>query len=244
MSTAKTAILSEYIFGVGLRLSSRLEDLFETEIRPIIESAWTREDRIALQDGWQVIHTSRSDSHRYWEKGKVTLGKDRVVAMLLRQLRSFELVAVGRVEFLGERGPLQLIQPIRWDNLIVTWGSDTVTDDAAIMCDIHVANVDRLGQPQRRELDSLLYILGSQRVAEGTKSGKGGRPRQQTKEVEEWIDANLSRGGMPEKEAAAKFQALRHFAPQMEAGKMSEETIRKGIKAFYNPHARLPRPIK
>jgi hypothetical protein len=239
MTTAKPAILCEYIFSVGLRLSARLEDLFEIEVRPTIEAATTRQERIALQDGWQVMHFSRGGSHRYWEKGKVTLGRERVVAMLLRQLRSLDFVAVGQVEFLGEVGPLQLIMPVRWDNLIVTWGSDTATDDLAVIRGIHVARVDRLGEPQRRELDKLLYSLSKQRVAETTENIKeGGRPPRQREMVEAWIRAKqASAREMPEKEAVARSQALQHFASQIAAKKISEETIRKAIKAFYSSEA-------
>ena len=235
MTTAKTATLCEYIFSIGLRLSARLEELFEIEVRPTIEAAATPHERIALQDGWQVMHYSRGGSHRYWEKGKITLGEERVVTMLLRQLRSLDFIAVGQVEFLGEVGPLQLIMPVRWDNLIVTWGSDTATDDLAIIRRIHVARIDRLGEPQRRELDKLLYSLSRKRVAETMESKDGGRPPRQREMVEAWIEEKLANpSGMPEKQEAAKFQAVNHFAPQIMAGKISEETIRKGIKKFYD----------
>jgi hypothetical protein len=173
----KSAILSEYMFSVALRLSAQLEELFEIEVRPIIESAWTREERWALEDGWQTIRSTRDGSRRYFKKGRITLGKERVALMLLRQLRSLEFIAVGRVEILAETTPLQLIMPVRWDNLIVTWGSDTVTDDLAVIGGVHVARVDRPGEPQRRELDKLLYSVSSQRVAKTTESNNGaGRP--------------------------------------------------------------------
>jgi hypothetical protein len=235
-TSRKATVLTDYVLSVGLRLSLQLEEFFEIEVRPTIEAATTPRERIALQDGWQVIHSSRGDSRRYWEKGKITLGKERIVAMLSRRLRSLEFVAVGGTEILGEVGPLALIVPRRWESLILTWASDTVTDDLAVIRGIHVAKVDRLGESQRRDLDKLLYSLSSQTVAQTMENGKdGGRPPRQRQMVEAWIEKKLaSPSGMPEKQEAAKFQATNHFATQVIAGQISEETIRKAIKKFYD----------
>jgi hypothetical protein len=232
----KAAILTDYVFSVGLRLSLQLEELFEIEVRPIIEAATTPRERIALQDGWNAIISSRGGSRRYWEKGKITLGKERVISMLLRQLRSFEFIAVGGTETLGEVGPLAFIAPRRWDSLTVTWSSDTVTDDLAVIRDVHVAKVDRLGGAQRRELDELLYTLSKQRVVDITESGKeGGRPAKQREMVEAWIsERKASARGMPEKEDAARSQAQQHFEAEIEQKQISVETIRTTIKAFYS----------
>jgi hypothetical protein len=233
----KAAVLTDYVFGVGLRLSLQLEELFEIEIRPIIEAATTREERFALEDVWvPITYRPSGETRRHFRKGKITLGKERVQSMLLRRLRSLEFIAVGGTEILGEVGPLALIVPRRWDSLILTWGSDTATDDLAVIRGIHVARVDRLGEPQRRELDKLLYSLSSQTVAQAMENGKDvGRPPRQRKMVEAWIKAKqASARGMPEKEEAARSQAIRHFATETDAGKISEETIRKTIKSFYD----------
>jgi hypothetical protein len=244
-TSRKAAVLTDYVLSVGLRLSLQLEEYFETEVRPIIEAATTHE-RFALQDRWQTIRFSRSGDRRYWEKGKITLGKERIVAMLLRRLRSFEFIAVGGTEILGEVGPPALIVPRRWESLILTWGSDTATDDLAIIRGIHIANVDRLGEPHRRELDKLLYSLSSQSLAQTMEGSKdGGRPPRQRQMVEAWIEARqASERGMPEKEEAARAQAIRHFAAEIAAGKISEETIRKTIKTFYSSDAWRERPLK
>jgi hypothetical protein len=231
----KAAILTDYVFGVGLRLSLQLEELFEIEVRPIIEAARTREERFALQDGWQVLISRPAGStRRYWEKGKITLGKERVISMLLRQLRSFEFIAIGGTEILGKVGPVALIMPRRWDSLIMTWGSDTVADDLTLIRNVHVARVDRLGEGQRRELDELLYTLSKQRFADTTESSKdAGRPPRKRAMVEAWITENVKNKRMPKKEEAAMSQALRHFSPELEKKQISAETIRTTIKAFY-----------
>jgi hypothetical protein len=239
----KAAVLTDYVFGVGLRLSLQLEELFEIEIRPIIEAARTREERFALQDGWvPITYRPSGETRRHFHKGKITLGKERVQLMFQRRLRSLEFIAVGGTEILGEVGPLALIVPRRWDSLILTWGSDTATDDLAVIRGIHVAKVDRLGEPQRRELDKLLYSLSSQSISQTMENGKdGGRPPRQRQMVEAWIrEKQASARGMPEKEEAAKAQAIRHFATE----KISEETIRKTIKTFYSSEAWRERPLK
>ena len=156
------------------------------------------------------------------------------MSMLSRQLRSFEFIAVGGTEVLGEVGPLALIMPRRWDSLIVTWGSDT-TDDLVVIRDVHVARVDRLREAQRRELDELLYTLSKQRIADTPESSKdAGRPPRKREMVQAWIEQrSASKLGMPDKEEAARSQALLHFQTQIEKGLISEETIRTTIKAFY-----------
>jgi hypothetical protein len=245
-TSRKAAILTDYVFGIGLRLSLQLEELFEIEVGPIIQAATTSDERSALQDRWRTILHSRSGESsaafrywenrlRSWEKGKITLGKERVVSRLSRQLRSFEFIAVGSTEVLREVAPLALIMPLRWDSLIVTWGSDIVTDDLAVIRDVHVAKVDRLREAQRRELDELLYTLSKQRVADTTESSKdGGRPPRKREMVQAWIrQRSTSKLGMPDKEEAARSQALQHFQTQIEKGLISEETIRTTIKAFY-----------
>jgi hypothetical protein len=219
----KAAILTDYVFGVGLRLSLQLEELFKIEGRPIIEAAGKR--RILLTGGLQ----------RAVEDLQMAPVKKRAISMLVRQLRSFEFIAVGGTEILGEVGPLALIVPRRWDSLTVTWGSDTVTDDLAVIHDVHVAKVDRLGEAQRRELDELLYTLSKQRVGDIKESGKeGGRPARQREMVEAWIsERKASERGMPEKEEAARSQAQKHFEAEIEQKQISMETIRTTIKAFY-----------
>jgi hypothetical protein len=105
-TSRKAALLTDYVFGIGLRLSLQLEDLFDIEVGPIIQAATTPDERFALEDGWRTILRSRSGessaAFRYWENrlcrwenGKITLGKERVLSMLSRQLRSFEFIAVG-----------------------------------------------------------------------------------------------------------------------------------------------------
>jgi hypothetical protein len=245
-TSRKAAILTDYVFGIGLRLSLQLQELFDIEVGPIIEAATTSDERSALQDGWRTILRSRSGessaAFRYWEnslcrweKGKITLGRERVLSMLSRQLRNFEFIAVGSTEVLGEVGPLALIMPRRWDSLIVTWGSDTVTDDLAVIRDVHVAKVERLREAQRRELDELLYTLSKQRFADTTEGSRdGGRPPRQSEMVKAWIkQRSASKLGMPEKEEVARAQALKHFETQIEEKLISGETIRTTIKAFY-----------
>jgi hypothetical protein len=94
-ATSRKAILTDYVFGIGLRLSLQLEELFEIEVGPIIQAATTSDERSALQDGWRTILHSRSGESsaafrywenrlRRWEKGKITLGKERVVSRLSR----------------------------------------------------------------------------------------------------------------------------------------------------------------
>lgn len=218
----KAAILTDYVFGVGLRLSLQLEELFKIEGRPIIEAAGKR--RILLTGGLQ----------RAVEDLQMAPIKKRAISMLVRQLRSFEFIAVGGTEILGEVGPLALIVPRRWDSLTVTWGSDTVTDNSAVIHDVHVAKVDRLGEAQRRELDELLYTLSKQRFVDTTEIKNAGRPPKKREMVEAWIRERMaSERGMPKSEAAARSQALKHFEKQIEEGLISEETIRTTIKPFY-----------
>jgi hypothetical protein len=227
---------------VGLRLSARIEELFDVEVTPIIDAARTLEERVALQDGWQIVRC-RGERYRYFARGKITLGKERVVSMLRRQLRGLELIAVGQVEFLGERQPLKVIAPDRWEDLIVTWASDTVTDDHAVISAVHVAKVDRLGESQRQELDGLLYKMGGELVAEAEKvNGTGGRPARQRKMVEAWIDEKRASGSLPTREEAARAQAIQHFEAQIAAKVISDETIRRIIKGFYSREPSPPRP--
>jgi hypothetical protein len=120
----------------------------------------------------------------------------------------------------------------------MTWGSDTVTDDDVILRDVHLTPTDGIGERQRNELKEYLYERSLQHVAEQGKihPNRGGRPAEKSDMVEAWIRTKqASPEGMPTKQEAGKAQALQHFALLIDEGKISEETIRRVIKAFYSP---------
>ena len=233
MAGRNAEILTDYILGIGLPLSSKLEELFEMEVRPVIEAAVTSHDRMTLKDMWVPVHHARTGTtHRHFQNGKITLGKKRICSMLLRKLRGLECIAVGRYDFLGKVGPPRLIEPRRWDSLIVTWGSNTVTDDVVVLRDVHVAVTERLGELQRRDLGVLLYNMSNSRV--GASRTKGGRPAHQRAMVVEWIRERREAKGMPEKEEAGRAQALDQFRVQIEREEISEQTVRRTVKDYYD----------
>lgn len=244
-TSRKAAILTDYILSVGLRLSAQLEELFEIEVRPIIEAATTLQEHFALQDGWQNVRSSRDGTRRFFQKGKITLGKERIVLRLRRQLRSLEYIAIGQPVALEIPGAASLIVPSRWNSLVITWGEDAVKNEEETLRDVHVARLDRLASEQQSELKRLLYELSRQRVDQmNAGEPKTGRPPQKRELVKAWMQSEINAGTMPKTQSAAMSKALKHFALLLDKRQISDETIRRPLAKYYNKKETKPSPPK
>jgi hypothetical protein len=220
----QVAILAEYILDVSLSLTKKLDELFQTEFKPAFDAKW---DRRADQEDWEFLEHEIKKEMRI----ELAIGKKRTKTKVARQLRSFQLVAVGR----ADDGSLVIIQPRRWDRLAITLGSNSVADDQGTLHSLHIASTSSLGVRQRAELNDLLYGLSSQRVAERHDGGFGkGRPPTKRQLVESWIKAKQAKGTMPGTQSAAMVQALKHFEFLTGKEKISGETIRRGLAKFYS----------
>jgi hypothetical protein len=156
MKQNNAATLAQHIYRIGLPLSAKQDELFELEVRPMIEAATTIRDRFELADGWRRVST-RAGIQRSFAKGKITLAKERILQSLLRKLRSAEAVAVGQRDLEGKLGPLEIIDPMRWSKLTMSWGESIVTCDDIAFREVHVAMMDRMGQGPREQLLELLF---------------------------------------------------------------------------------------
>lgn len=220
----QVAILADYIVGVGLSLSSKWDELFQTEFKPEFDAKW---ERRADEQDWDGYEQEIEKAVR----AELAMGRERSKTKLVRLLRSFELIAVGRA---GD-GSLVIIHPRRWDRLALTLGRNSVADTEGALRDVHIAATKALGVPQRTALHELLYSLSAERVARrhGNAPGKG-RPRVKQTLVEKWVEAKAAKGAMPKTQSAATSQAKNHFASLRGKEKISDETIRRVLAKFYS----------
>jgi len=114
----QVAILAEYILDVSLSLTKKLDELFQTEFKPAFDARW---ERRADEQDWEFVEQEIKKEIRI----ELAIGRKRTKTKVARQLRSFQLVAVGR----ADDGSLVIIQPRRWDRLAITLGSNSVADD-------------------------------------------------------------------------------------------------------------------
>jgi hypothetical protein len=171
MKENNAATLAQYINRIGLPLIAKQDELFDLEVRPMIDAATTIRDRFELADGWRRVSTS-TGIQRSFAKGKITLAKERILQSLLRKLRSAEAVAVGWRDVEGRLGPLEIIDPIQWSKLTMSWSENTVACDDVAFREVHVAMTDRMGQGPREQL--LKLLLGGNATELEPRVGEGG----------------------------------------------------------------------
>jgi hypothetical protein len=230
----QVAILAEYICEVGLPLTEKLDELFQTDFKPAFDMKW---ERRADEQDWDGFEDEIAKEMR----AELAMGRSRAETKLLRQLRSFQLVGVGRA-----RGrDLVIISPRRWGRLVITLGKDFVSDNQGTLRDVHIAFLGSLVIRQRAELSELFYGQSSQRVAErhGGEPGKG-RPPTKRVLVEQWIEAKRVAGTLPRTQSAAMSQAVRHFRSLGGKKGISDETIRRVLVEFYSAPVAVANPHK
>jgi hypothetical protein len=228
----QVAILAEYIFDVGLSLSNKWDELFQTEFKPAFDAGW---ERRADEENWDGYEQELEKEMR----AELAMGRERTKTKLVRLLRGFDLIAVGR----ADSGSLAIIHPRRWDRLVVTLGRNSVVDAEGTLRDVHIAPTKALGGPQRTALNELLYGLSAERVVGRLGDApRTGRPRVKQMRVEKWVEAKVAEGKMPKTQSAAMSQAKKHFASLRGKEKISDETIRRVLIDFYSHRAGTTKP--
>jgi hypothetical protein len=220
----QVAILAEYIVDVGLSLSNKWDELFQTEFKPAFDAKW---ERRADEENWDGYEQQVEKEIR----AELAKGRETTKTKLVRLLRGFDLIAVGR----AADGSLVIVHPRRWDQLIVTLGRNSVVDAEGTLHDVHIASTKALNVPQRTALHELLYGLSAERVAgrQGD-APRQGRPRVKQMLVEKWVKAKVAEGKMPKTQSAAMSQAKKHFSSLRGKEKISDETIRRALVNFYS----------
>src|SRR5437773_6693316 len=102
----QVAILADYILDVGLSLTEKLDELFQTDFKPAFDERWARR---ADEEDWESFEEEMKKEMRT----ELAIGRKRAKEKFVRQLRSVQLVAVGGVD----DGSLVIIHPRRWDRL-------------------------------------------------------------------------------------------------------------------------------
>jgi len=113
----KAAVLAEYILSIGLPLPSKLDELYEVEIKPAVDAASLPGKSNDLRNKFQL--TFNGKPMRFLPRGATFGAKERVQTALCRHLRALVYVAVGRRVVSDTAGQLQIIEPRCWENLVV-----------------------------------------------------------------------------------------------------------------------------